>query len=111
MKYKCVPLVLAPDQQWIIDEMRDSSVEDYNKLADITISLDNDPDYSKTDDLVEYQVIRDGTHAHATTNEDISVFYQYLEEKYDTRWYRSTETVMSESPTSHWIRRRFIKKK
>ena len=83
--------------------MRAHPLEDYNKLADITISLDDDPDYKKTDALVEYQVIRDGILAFAVDNEVIVNDYNYLEEKYDTRWYRSTDTVLSENPSSNWL--------
>ena len=83
--------------------MRALPLEDYNKLADITISLDDDPDYKKTIALVEYQVIRDGNHAYGTSHEDIVNYFNYLEEKYDTHWYRSTDTVLSENPYVNWL--------
>ena len=92
-------LVLGPDQQWKIDEMRKSSDPTYRQLADITISLDNDRDYVKTEALIENKVIRDGTHAYSTTN---SVILQ-LEDKHKTHWYRGTDTILSENPYSNWL--------
>ena len=100
---ECVTVVLPPDQQVWIDEMRDSSVSEYNKLADISISLQNDPDWEKTYALIEKGVFRDGTHAFSVSNEDILHNYTHLEEKYDTSWHRSTETVMSENPYRNWL--------
>ena len=96
-------IVLQPDGQWIIDVMRDSQLEDYNKLADISLSLDNDWDYVKTDSLRDNEVMRLRTHATAATNEDIINSYSLLEAKHNTLWYRSTETVMSEYPYSNWL--------
>ena len=78
-------------------------MEDYNKLADITVSLDYDPSYAKTDSLIKNEVFRYRTHAFASVNEDIISGYSHLEEKHNTVWYRSTETVMSEYPHNNWL--------
>ena len=83
--------------------MRYSQLEDYNKLADISLSLDNDYDEVKTDSLIDNEVMRHGTHAYAYVPEDIINIYSYLEEKHNTVWYRSTETVLSENPHSNWL--------
>ena len=83
--------------------MRNSSVSEYNQLADITISLTNDPDYKKTNALIEKGVFRDGTHAFAAKTDLIVNNYQHLEEKYRTSWHRGTETVLSEYPFSNWV--------
>ena len=87
--------------------MKDSPIEEYDKLANRTISLEDDPDWKKTDALIEHQVIKDGTHAYASDNTNIINKYPHLEEKYNTHWYRGTDTVMSEYPYSNWV----IKKK
>ena len=83
--------------------MRNSTESEYNKLADITISLQNDPDWEKTYALIEKGVFRDGTHAVASTTDYIVNSYQHLEKKYSTSWHRSTETVMSENPYTNWL--------
>ena len=83
--------------------MRKSSDPTYSQLADITISLNNDLDNLKTDALVENKVIREGTHAFATVNEDILNFYYLLEDKHKTHWYRGTDTILSEYPYSNWV--------
>ena len=56
--------MLYPGQQWVIDFMRDSSDPVYNLLAEKTISLENDPDWKKTDDLIKNHVLTGGTHAY-----------------------------------------------
>ena len=96
-------LVLNPDQQWKIEEMRKSSDPTYSQLADITISLDNDWDFVKTDALIENKVIRDGTHAYSTSNSDILNYYLHLEDEHKTHWYRGTDTILSEYPYSNWL--------
>ena len=96
-------LVLNPDQQWKIDEMRKSRDPTYSQLADISISFDNDRDYVKTDALVENKVFRDGTHAFEAVNEDILNYYSHLEDKHKTHWYRSTGTILSEYPYYNWL--------
>ena len=96
-------IVLQPNGQWMIEEMRNSQLEDYNKLADISLSLDNDYDGVKTDSLIDNEVMKHGTHAFVIGNEDIITLYSHLEEKHNTVWYRSTETVMSEYPYSNWL--------
>ena len=96
-------LVLYPDQQWKIEAMRASSDPTYSQLADITISLDNDWDGKKTGALIENKVIRDGTHAYASSNEEILKDYSHLENKYKTHWYRGTDTILSEYPYSNWV--------
>ena len=96
-------LVLNPDQQWKIEEMRKSNDPTYSQLADITISLDNDWDNVKTDALVENSVIREGTHAFAAVNEDILNYFSYLEDKHKTNWYRGTDTILTEYPYSNWL--------
>ena len=83
--------------------MRESSDSTYSQLADFTISLDNDWDYVKTDALIENKVISDGTHALATVNEDLLLYYLHLENKHKTRWYRSTSTILSEYPYNNWL--------
>ena len=97
-------LVLKPYQQWMVDLMRDSPIEEYNILANSTISVDDDPDYTKTYDLIENLVFRDRTHAYVydnnLLNEDFSL---NLEEKYDSRWFRGTDTVLSENPYNNWV--------
>ena len=95
--------VLNPDSQALIYLMRVSQHEDYNKLADISLSLDNDPDWVKTDSLIENGVMRLGTHAIARINADIINRYSHLEEKHNTVWYRSSETVLSEYPYHNWL--------
>ena len=96
-------LVLPPDQQWKIEEMRKSNDPTYSQLADITISLDNDWDYVKTDALIENKVIRDGTHALVAINGDILQYYSHLEDKHKTHWYRGTDTILSEYPYYNWL--------
>ena len=83
--------------------MRKSSDPTYSQLADITISLDNDWDYVKTDALIENKVIRDGTHAYGAVNEDILNYYSHLEDKHKTHWYRGTGTILSEYPYTNWL--------
>ena len=58
--------MLYPGQQWVIDFMRDSSDPVYNLLAEKTISLENDPDWKKTNVLIENHVLTYGTHAFMT---------------------------------------------
>ena len=58
----------------MIEHMRKSNDPEYNQLADITISLDNDWDWVKTNALIENKVIRAGTYAFAAVNEDILNF-------------------------------------
>ena len=87
----------------MIAEMSRSPLEDYNKLADISLSLDNDLDHAKTESLIENEVLRHGTHAYRSTNENIINYDSHLEEKHKTVWYRSTETVLSENPYNHWL--------
>ena len=82
--------------------MRDSQLEEYNNLADISLSLDNDYDWEKTDSLIDNEVMKHGTHAFAYVNEVI-IGYSHLEEKHNTVWYRSTETLLSEYPHSNWL--------
>ena len=83
--------------------MIESPVEEYNKLAKITVTLENDWDYKKTHLLVENKVIRDNSYAYAADIRSIVEDYDHLEEKYSTKWYRGTETVMSENPYSNWL--------
>ena len=87
----------------MINEMRISQHEDYNKLADISLSLHNDYDGIKTMSLIDSEVMSHGTHAFRAVNEDIINRHSDLEEKHNTLWYRSTETVWSENPTYHWL--------
>ena len=83
--------------------MRYSQLEDYNKLADISLSLDNDYDWVKTDSLIDNEVMKHGTHAYRSVNEDIIKYYSHLEKKHDTVWYSSSETVLSEYPYQNWL--------
>ena len=96
-------IVLYSDSQWVIDEMRNSQLEDYNKLADISLSLDNDPYNVKTYSLLDNEVMRLRTHACRSVTEDIINSFLHLEEKHNTLWYRSTETVLSEYPYYNWL--------
>ena len=83
--------------------MKESSYTEYNELAQLTISLDNDWDTKKTIELVETKVIKAGTHAYALATEDILNHYPHLEDKYKTHWYRGTDTIMSEYPYVNWL--------
>ena len=83
--------------------MRKSNDPTYRQLADITISLDNDWDGVKTDELVETKVIKAGTHAYAAINEDLTNDYKYMEEKYKVHWYRGADTILSENPYYNWL--------
>ena len=80
--------------------MKDSSYTEYNELAKLTISLDNDWDGVKTDELVETKVIKAGTHAYAT---GITNNFKYIEEKYKVHWYQGTDTILTENPFSNWL--------
>ena len=83
--------------------MRKSNDPEYIQLADITISLENDWDYVKTNALIENKVIRDGTHAFEAINQDILKMYSHLEDKHKTHWYRGTDTILSEYPYNNWL--------
>ena len=83
--------------------MRDSPQEDYNRLADISLTLDNDWDLTKTDSLVDSEVMRQRTYAFRAAPESIINDYSHLEEKHNTVWYRGSETVLSEYPHSNWL--------
>ena len=83
--------------------MEESSYAEYNALAQLAISLDNDWDGVKTDELVETKVIKAGTHAYAAVNEDLTNDYKYMEEKYNVHWYRGTDTIVSENPYTNWL--------
>ena len=99
-------IVLPPGGQWMIREMRYSQLEEYNKLADITLSLDNDAtdyDVAETYSLIDNEVMKHGTHAYAYGTEEIINRYSHLEEKHNTVWYRSSETVLSEYPYTNWL--------
>ena len=82
--------------------MRKSQQDEYKKLADISLSIDNDEWYHKTDQLRENEVIKLGTHATVSTNQDIIKYYSHYARKHNTSWYRSTETFMSEYPHANW---------
>ena len=82
--------------------MEESSYTEYNELAQLTISLDNDMDKKKTFELVETKVITAGTHAYATVPEDI-VRLNYLADIFKTHWYRGTGTILSEYPYTNWL--------
>ena len=84
-------------------EMRASNDPTYSQLADITVSYDIDWDFVKTDALIENKVIRDGTHAFISVNQDILNYYSHLEDKHKTHWYRSTGTILSEYPYYNWL--------
>ena len=83
--------------------MRKSSDPTYSQLADITISLNNDIYWAKTEDLIENKVIIDGTHAHAAVSEDILNLFSHLDDKHKTHWYRGTGTILSEYPYYNWL--------
>ena len=70
-------------------------------MADNSLSLYN---WGQTKKLIRNEVFRDGTHALLSLNEVIiNTELSDLEEKHGYSWYRSTETVLSESPYLHWI--------
>ena len=96
-------LVLYANSQWLIRNMKKSPHEDYKKLAEISLSLENDWDWVKTNSLIDNGVMRHGTHAFNSPNEKILKEYLHLEEKHDTVWYRSAEAIMSENPHLNWI--------
>ena len=52
---------------------------------------------------MENKVIKEGSYAYAADIRSILEDYNHLEEKYDTRWYRGKETVVSENPYSNWL--------
>ena len=81
--------------------MRKSPIE--MKLAEISVSLDNDWDWAKTNELIENGIFRQGTYAMFGSLEHILGFYKERIEQHNTLWYKSTETIMSESPTYHWL--------
>ena len=83
--------------------MEESSYAEYNALAQLAISLDNDWDYKKTYELVETKVIKAGTHAYATGNEDLTIYFKNVESKYKFHWYRGTDTILSENPYYNWL--------
>ena len=83
--------------------MREAQMEDYNKLADISLSMDNDPGYVKTDSLIENGVLRHGTHALIETPGTVTNDYSYMQEKHNILWYRGTEHVVSENPFLNWL--------
>ena len=85
--------------------MTESSYTEYNELAQLTISLNNDIDKKKTYELVETKVLTARTHAYAVPNEDLqrTSTSGYLEEKFKFHWYRSTDTIFSENPFSNWL--------
>ena len=82
--------------------MKESSYTEYNELAQLTISLNNDIDKKKTYELVETKVIKAGTHAFAIVNEELTSL-KYLEEKYKVHWYQGTDTILTENPFSNWL--------
>ena len=87
----------------MIDMMKESSYTEYNELAQLTISLDNDWDTKKTIELVETKVIKAGTHAYGGANEDLTTYFKHIESKYKVHWYRGTDTIMSENPYVNWL--------
>ena len=99
-------IVLQPERKWIIERMEKSLHEDYNRIADISLSLDNDLEWVETDKLIEDQVFRDRTHAFLFSNEGVINGFSYLQKKYGHSWYRSTETVLSEYPYYNWQSKR-----
>ena len=81
--------------------MRDWDDEVYKMLAKKTISLDDDWDHKETDALIEDHVIRDGTYAFLDTISAMNVEEkEVLADKYKTHWFKSNETLMSESVLS-----------
>ena len=80
--------------------MRKLPLEDYNQLAEITLSLEN---WAETNKLVANEVMNLRTHAYAYTKEYIIKYNSDLEKKHDTVWYRSSETILSENPHTNWL--------
>ena len=83
--------------------MRNIDDPEYNKLAEKSISLDNDWDYEKTNALVEDKVIKDGIYAYLSTE---IISKNSLAEKYRTHWFKSFESVLSENPFGGWMLRK-----
>ena len=98
-------IVLQPGSQYIIQTMKLSYLEDYNELAHISLSLTNDGNGKKTRSLIDNEVMKQGTHAYLRIPEDMvnEDWFSYLEEKHNTVWYRSSETVLSENPHVYWL--------
>ena len=99
-------VVLLPDQQWLIDKMRDFDDPVYRMLAEKSISITGDWWYEMTDKLVEEKVVRDGTHAYLTTINDMTEERDKLAKDYGTHYFKSSETVLSEDPFANWMLRK-----
>ena len=97
-------IVLPTNHKWMIEQMKNSPLKDYNKLAEKSSSYQT---YSREAmtvwDLEGDKVFKDRKHAFAATSEKIMKQYSHLEEKHNNVWYRSTETVMSENPHLNWV--------
>ena len=103
---KYLLIVHSPDQQWMIDQMKNYDDPLYNMLADKSISLSEDWDHEKTYALVEEKVLKDGTHAYLTMSGTITEKFEELAEEYGTHWFKSSETVLSEYPFRNWMVRK-----
>ena len=99
-------IVHSPNQQWMIDEMKNYDDPLYHMLADKSISLSDDWDHKETDALVEEKVLKDGTHAYLTMSGTITEKFEELAEEYGTHWFKSSETVLSEYPFRNWMVRK-----
>ena len=81
--------------------MATSPVEEYRMLANITISFEA---FVAIFSYMEYKVFETRTHAYSSETQAIThKTFTQLEEKYNSHWYRSTETVLSENPSTHWL--------
>ena len=99
-------VVLLPDQQWLIDKMRDYDDPVYKMLAEQSISLSGDWYFDKTNALVEEKVLKDGTHAYLTTINDMTTWREEQAQNYGTHWFKSSETALSEDPFANWMLRK-----
>ena len=85
--------------------MRDYDDPEYNKLAEKSISLENDWYNEKTHELIEDKVMKEGIYAYLSTNNGI-ISGNSLAEKYRTHWFKSFESVLSENPFGSWLLRK-----
>ena len=97
-------IVLPTNHQWMIEQMKNSKMKDYNKLAEKSSSYQTFSRENRTVwDLEGDKTFKERKHAFAATSEKIMKQYSHLEKKHNNVWYRSTETVMSENPHINWV--------
>lgn len=83
--------------------MKNSPIPEINELAENCISWEYDPlNPLYISSMVENKVMSGRTHATLNDNQG-QAMYKYMEEKYDTYWYQSSDTMLSENPYENWI--------